>query len=488
MSGTTIPQNVVLTVAQMGKADGLAIAQGLLGTQLMEAAGWAVARAVWTRFPPCRVAVLCGPGNNGGDGFVAARHLARRGYRVRLGLLGRPESLNGDAAHMARIWPGVIEPLTPALLDRADVVVDALFGAGLSRPVDGAAADMLAECGSLKIPVIAVDMPSGVSGDSGAVMGVAAAALATVTFFRLKPGHLLQPGRSLCGEIELADIGIPVSVLTAIGSDMVVNDPESWRHLVPVPVADSNKFNRGHLLVVAGAEFTGAARLVSLAARRAGAGLVTVLAPDAALPVFKSGDAGTMARSIAQVESMLADTRCSAVVIGPGSGAGPDTRARVMAAQAWGKAMVVDADALTALAAGGTVRFENAAQRIVMTPHEGEFARLWGEPSGDKIVRTRAAARQSGAVVLLKGADTVIAHPEGRVSISVNGPPWLATAGAGDVLAGVIGALMAQGLDAFDAATMGAWVHGEAARLMGPGLIAEDLAPTVGRILAGLSQ
>lgn len=316
----------ILSVAEMYRADSLAMAGGIAGETLMEAAGWAVAREVRRRFQPCRVAVLCGPGNNGGDGFVIARLLRRHGFGVRLALLGELENLKGNAAIMAGRWSGETEALTVDVLDRAQLVVDALFGAGLARPLDGAAADIIAEIRRRKLPVIAVDVPSGVDGDTGAVLGLAPQAVATVTFFRKKPGHLLYPGRALCGEVVVADIGIPDQVLLEVDPAMAENCPELWRAHLPVPAAMDHKYSRGHLTIVGGAVMTGAARLAARAGRRVGAGLVTIAAPESALAVYRMGDPGNIVIADGDLSALLADERRNAWVLGPGAGQGEGRR------------------------------------------------------------------------------------------------------------------------------------------------------------------
>lgn len=486
----------ILRVAEMGRADQLTAASGVPTLALMEAAGWAVAHAVWTRVPPCRVAVLCGPGNNGGDGFVAARLLARRGYAVRVGLLGDVSLLKGDAAVMAQRWVGPVEPLTPSVLDKAQIVVDAVFGAGLSRAVDGAAAEVFQHIAQRVIPVVAVDVPSGVDGDSGSILGIAPQAEVTVTFFRKKPGHVLLPGRLACGQVVVADIGIPPDVLDEIAPQAFENGPDLWRDKIPTLSLAGHKYARGHGLVVGGGEMTGAARLAAMAARRVGAGLVTIVAPDHAVPLYRGAEAGTLVFGLDEFEGMLADPRRNAVLIGPGlmgpslmglgGGGGEATRSRVLSCVTSGKAVVLDADALTAFAETPDGLFGAMSPKVLMTPHEGEFVRLFGEIEGDKPTRARQAAKRSGAVVLLKGADTVIAHPDGRIVINANAPPTLATAGAGDVLAGLALGLMAQGVDCFAAAAMAAWLHGAAAHVFGPGLIAEDLVDQLPRVLRDL--
>jgi ADP-dependent NAD(P)H-hydrate dehydratase / NAD(P)H-hydrate epimerase len=476
----------LLTVEQMYRADALAIAGGVPGERLMEAAGWAVAREVRRRFAKGRVMVLCGPGNNGGDGFVAARLLARDGWAVRLALLGSADRLTGDAALNAQRWRGTIEPLSPASLDGADIVVDALFGAGLARPLDGIARAVVEEIARRRLPVIAVDVPSGVHGDSGAIMGAAPDAVATVTFFRKKPGHCLVPGRLKCGEVVVADIGIPARVLGDIAPRFHENSPSNWH--VPRPGPGGHKYLRGHALAVGGAAMTGAARLAARAARRAGAGLVTIAAPAEALAVYRSGDPGTIVVEAEPFDRLLADPRHTAFLLGPGGGTGALLQARTLAVLATGRPAVLDADALTSFAAEPAPLFAALTPASVLTPHDGEFRRLFGDIPGSRLARALDAARRCGAVVLLKGPDTVIAHPDGRAAITTTAPPDLATAGSGDVLAGLILGLLAQGMDAFDAALAGAWLHGDAAHRVGRGLIAEDLAEAVPAALADLDQ
>ena len=476
-----------MTPAEMGEADRLTIAGGTAGIALMENAGLAVADAVSRRWPVRPVAVLCGPGNNGGDGFVVARILAGRGWPVRLALLGDRAALKGDAALAAERWTGPVEPLTHGCLDGAALIVDALFGAGLSRDIGGIAAEILS---AVEVPVVAVDMPSGIDGSTGAVRGVASRAALTVTFFRRKPGHLLLPGRLYCGETIVAPIGIDAVVLEQVAPKIAANHPDLWRGALRWPEADSHKYRRGDALVVGGAEMTGAARLAAGAAARLGAGLVTIAAPEAAYPIYAQAMVGTLVRPISgpsDLQALLNDSRRNAVLIGPGAGVGAETRASVAAVLAARKRTVLDADALSSHASERD-KFRAALHPdCVLTPHEGEFARLF-ETSGSKLDRAVRAARESGAVVLLKGADTVIAAPDGRAAINENAPPELATGGSGDVLAGMVLALLAQGVAPFEAAAAACWMHGAAGRLVGPGLVAEDLAGVLPAVLGELKR
>jgi ADP-dependent NAD(P)H-hydrate dehydratase / NAD(P)H-hydrate epimerase len=485
-------RHALLSPREMGEADRLTIAGGTPGIALMENAGRAVADAVARRWSLRPVLVLCGPGNNGGDGFVAARILAERGWQVRLALLGERAALKGDAAAAAASWPGPLEPLGMECLVGAELVVDALFGAGLARPIDGEVRAVIEALEARRLPVVAVDVPSGVDGASGDVRGIAPHAVLTITFFRRKPGHLLLPGRLHCGETLVAPIGIPLGVLDIVAPDVAANHPDWWRDPFPWPGPESHKYTRGHALVAGGAVMTGAGRLAARAAARIGAGLVTVAAPPAALPIYAAALTGVIvqpAEGLDGFRELLADKRRNAALIGPGAGLGTETREKVLAILGAGKRAVLDADALSVFADDLPALFSaiRAAKALppVLTPHEGEFARLF-ERSGSKLDRARRAAGESGAVVLLKGADTVVAAPDGRTAISEGAPAELATAGSGDVLAGMVVGLLAQGMPAFEAAAAASWLHADAARRIGPGLVAEDLVEALPIALAAL--
>ena len=478
----------LLTCAEMARADAAASAGGIASEWLMEAAGSAVAAALRDRFPAQPTIVLCGPGNNGGDGFVVARLLAAAGWRVMVALLGDADALKGDAKLNASRWPGPVMPLTAACLQDATLVVDALFGAGLTRPLAGEAAAVIEEVNRHALPCVAIDVPSGIHGDTGEVLGTAPRCRLTVTFFRLKPGHLLLPGRVQCGETVVADIGIPAGVLDAIKPSCHANEPALWRHAFPWPRLDGHKYDRGHAVVVGGATVTGAARLAARAALRTGAGLLTIASDPVAVPVYAADRASIMTRALhdhRDFAALLADARKNAVLLGPGNGADIATQMRVLAALAAKKRCVLDADAITAFADDPDPLFRAIRSPCVITPHDGEFKRLFAA-TGDKLTRARAAAKSSGAVVLLKGADTVIAAPDGRAAVNHNAPADLATAGAGDVLGGIVLGLLAQGMDAFDAACAAAWLHGEAANAFGPGLIADDLPEMLPKALRQL--
>lgn len=472
----------VLSVAEMARADAAAIAGGMPGQQLMDNAGRAVADAVRVRFSPRSVLILCGPGNNGGDGFVTARYLSDAGWPVRVALLGRRDALRGEAAAHAALWIDEVIPLTDSVADviaPAELIIDALFGAGLSRPLDGAARAAVQAVTDTGLPVVAVDIPSGIAGDDGSIHGEGALrADLTVTFFRKKPGHLLLPGRTYCGDVVVADIGIPAAVLEDVKPQVYENGPALWGTHLPRRRPESHKYDFGHAVIVGGGVMTGAARLAAQAALRVGAGLVSLVCPPAALPIYALASPSVItlpAGTLTEFRDILKDPRRNAVLIGPGGGVGGATRSQVEAALGAGKAMVIDADALTSFADRPGYLFLGITERCVLTPHEGEFARLFQDLTGSKLARVRAAAQLSGAIVLLKGADTVIAAPDGRLVINGNAPADLAVAGSGDVLAGLIVGLLAQGLDAFQAAAAAAWLHGAAGSVVGRGLVAEDL-------------
>jgi len=522
----------LLSNAETAEADRLTITNGTPGRVLMENAGAAVARAAAVLAPRRgRIAVLNGPGNNGGDGFVAARLLARQGFDVSVGLLGGLDRLRGDAALAASQWRGQVSPIASFDLDGADLAIDALFGAGLGRDLDGEAKAIVERLNAWTVrtlrSIIAVDIPSGIDGSSGGVRGVAVKASRTVTFFRRKPGHLLLPGRIYCGSTSIADIGIDASVLAAIVPKTFVNAPALWLRHVAAPRADGHKYSRGHALVVSGSlAHTGAARLAARGALRAGAGLVTVATPAEALPAHAAALTAIMTRvcdSPADLADLLADRRKNALVMGPGLGVGETTKAFARTALSAAKpgderrGIVLDADALTSFSGDALTLaclIRQSCEPVVLTPHEGEFARLFGgiplEEEGQwatllavkgnageligalssrsKLERARAAAALTGAAVILKGADTVVAHPDGRASIGEDLPPWLATAGSGDVLAGIVGGLLAQGMPLFEATCAAVYMHGAAARHFGPGLIAEDIPENLPPVLRKLFE
>lgn len=492
-----IPPELVLTPSEMKQADTAAIAAGTPGIELMRRAGRAVADKAGTMAPRgSHIVVAAGPGQNGGDGFIAAALLAERGYRVSLSLLGRLDRLTGDAVQAARGWTGEVGPVEDAPFKEADLIIDALFGTGLARDLEGAARLTVERMNAAGRPVLAVDLPSGIAGESGEVRGIAVRAACTVTFAARKPCHLLMPGRAYSGLVEVADIGIGREILAAKGGGIFANGPALWLDLVPKPGLASHKYERGHTLVASGgATRTGAARLAARAALRIGAGLVTVASPPEALGVNAAHLTAVMLRGCDGPEGLhhiLQDTRFNSLVLGPALGVHAGTRAMVAVAVHARRSLVLDADALTSfegLASELHQAFHHAP--TVLTPHDGEFSRLFKghqdilDPES-KIERARRAAVYTGGVFVLKGPDTVIAAPDGRAAINENGTPYLATAGSGDTLCGIIAGLMAQGVPAFEAACAGVWIHAEAGAGFGPGLIAEDLADLLPGVLREL--
>ena len=489
----------ILTVAEMYAADLYAADHGVSSLDLMETAGHAIADEISLRWSARPAVVLCGPGNNGGDGFVAARSLASRGWPVRIALFGSRERLKGDAAAMAARWDGEVGDLGPDSVRGAELVVDAIFGAGLARPLEGAVRETVLVLNGLDIPVVAADVPSGLHGDLARAPdgsdGVIVSADLTVTFFRKKPAHVLMPGRIWCGDIVVAGIGIPEDALESIQPRIFENDPGLWGKHYPWPQPLGYKYSRGHAVVVSGpAHATGAARMAARAALRGGAGLVSVASPPDALSVNASALTAIMVKPFsgaAGLAELLEDGRLNAVVIGPGCGVGRPTQEMVEAVLASKAAAVLDADALTSYSGDPPGLFERLREPAVLTPHAGEFGRIYPgllERTPTRIEASREASAQAKCTVLLKGPDTVIAATGGNVAVNINAPPQLATAGAGDVLSGLIAGLLAQGMNSFEAAAAGAWLHGEAARRFGLGLIAEDLPETLPVVLCALRE
>jgi len=494
----------LLTVEAMRRVDAAAIAGGTPGIVLMHRAGMAVAGQALEMVPAGgRILVLCGPGNNGGDGYVAAHLLAQAGRAVDLRALGDPARLSGDAALAAAEWTGPVGRVEDGCeFGEPDLVIDALFGAGLSRDIEGEARGTIEAVNAAGRPVLAVDVPSGLDGDTGRVRGAAVRATCTVTFVALKPGHLLQPGRALCGGLHVAGIGTGEGALAAALNDepaLFRNGPALWGAVFPRLEADSHKYTRGHALVLSGPAWkTGAARLAARAALRVGAGLVTVASPASALTENAAHLTAIMLKpceTADDLDDILVDERLNAVLLGPGLGTGGATRDLVAVAAGAGRHLVLDADALTSFKGQAPLlaaHVSDGGGDAVLTPHEGEFARLFEgtDTTADdvsKLERARRAAALTGAVVVLKGADTVIAAPDGRAAINDHGTPYLGTAGSGDVLGGLVAGLLAQGMPPFEAAAAAVWLHGDAGLRHGPGLIAEDLSELMPAVLTGLS-
>ena len=479
-------ERILIGPRDMGLVDADAAGSGIESFRLMQNAGEAVAALALAHYPAStRFVVLCGPGNNGGDGYIAASALARSGADLSAYGLD-PEGLKGDAACARAAFEGNVEPLSAYICRPGDVIVDAIFGAGLSRDVPQDVARIIAEAAKLGLPVIAADIPSGLDGEAGEVRGAAFAATHTVTFMARKPGHLLLPGRELCGTLHVFDIGIPKRLVTARAGRLWENSPDLFSAALAGPTAESHKYARGHVAVFSGGPTSsGAARLSASAALKAGAGAVTLVSPPDALAVNAAHLNAVMLREAdtRAIRAMLSDHRVSAFVVGPGYGVSANLRE--LALSLLTKPTVMDADALTAFASEPKSLFEAIRAEgatVVMTPHEGEFGRLFPDlasASGSKVERARKAAARSGAVIVYKGSDTVIAAPDGRAVINTNAPADLATAGSGDVLAGVTAAMLAHAAPAFEAACAAVWIHGRAGQVAGKGLTAETLVDVI---------
>lgn len=486
----------ILTAAEMRAAEDAVIATGVSVETLMDRAGTAIAHAVRRLAGSNEILILCGPGNNGGDGYVAARVLAEMGLKVRVSALSEPKT---DAAKAARAgWSGPVETLSEA--EPAPILIDALFGTGLTRPLDArpiatrssSPADAGAQLSSERSPngllwapasageqsvvgrfhslataanlTIAIDLPSGLATDTGQALSPPPVFDLTLALGAVKPAHLLQPAARYCGQIRLLDIGVPTT------SDIEVLKAPT----LPRPGPDSHKYTRGMVAIIAGT-MSGASELAALAAMRAGAGYVTLLGDTAGPP-------HALVRAPFSTQA-LANDRIGALVIGPGLGRNDTAKARLDAALTAGHPLIIDGDALRLVEPD---RIKALQVPVILTPHAGEFDALFGKSEADKITRARDAAARANAVVVFKGADTVIAAPDGRVRIAQGTSDWLSTAGTGDVLAGAIGAMLAAGLEPLEAASAGVWLHGDAARRLGPAFIADDLADALRSARAGL--
>lgn len=486
----------LLTPEEMAAADRLTIEAGPSGYDLMKAAGEQITELVAELYAFAhRITIVCGPGNNGGDGFVAAKLLKEAGRDVSLGLLVDPETLTGDARLAYADWDGQTQPAQSLCFDDTQLIIDALFGAGLSRSLDEETTRLVERMNASRADILAIDLPSGVDGRTGQALGCTVKADSTITFFRKKPGHLLLPGRPLCGEVFVADIGIRDDVLETLYIRLFENQPDLWDETFPRPKVSDHKYSRGHAVIVSGPELaTGASRLTAQAALRAGAGLVTIAGDEPALLVHAAHVTAIMLRPAetpAALDKVLEDERISALALGPALGLDELSRDYLKVALASGRPLVLDADALSLLAADGQKLLKLLSEqpgRVVLTPHEGEFRRLFPDLADipSRVERVRDAAVRSGAVIVLKGPDTVIASPDGYAAINTNAPQWLATAGSGDTLTGIITGLVAQGMAPFEAACAGVWMHGEAGNIVGPGLIADDLQYSLKQVIADL--
>ncbi|MBB5276331.1 NAD(P)H-hydrate epimerase [Rhizobium rosettiformans] len=481
----------LLTPQAMGRVDAAAARSGIDSYGLMRRAGEAIAASALRHYPQAlRFVVLCGPGNNGGDGYVAGAALARSGAQVALFSLVDVTLLKGDAAQAEAECDLPVAPLERYDPSPGDVVIDGLFGAGLARDIPDGAKAVVDAVGKAGLPVLAIDLPSGIDGATGAVRGAAFKARHTVTFMTRKPGHLLLPGRLHCGEVEVFDIGIPWRIVEREAGGLWVNGPAIWAGHDRAVSATDHKYRRGHLTVFSGPETaTGAARLTAAAGLKAGAGLVTLASPASALSINAGHLTAVMLTRLdtaQELSSWLEDSRRSTFVLGPGFGDLDRARRFALTLGDAGRSLVLDADGISAfkdMAGELSAAFSGGEPRLVVTPHEGEFARLFpdiaSEADPGKVEKAIAAARAIGGIVVYKGADTVIAAPDGRAAIEEEAPPSLATAGSGDVLAGIIGARIANSMPAFEAACAGVHLHGQTASRAGQGMTAEDLVAHV---------
>ena len=454
----------ILTAAQMYAADKETIAKIMPENDLVENAGFAAACQIAKRYGKQPILIACGAGNNGADGFVAARVLSNRGYSVKVAFAGSKDKMSPACRFAAERFDGIVLPLSPDCLHRFEgVVVDALFGIGLSRPIEGEIAAFITALNASNLPVVSLDIPSGVFADTGAASPATIKADLTVTFCRPKPAHFLYPAKEYVGDLTVCPIGIADETVANQQPRFIVNPPFK----LPAPTPCDHKYSRGAVLV-AGGQMTGAARLAARAARRFGAGLVKVVcAPENALP-YTVGDAGLVV-STEPLETAVRDKKISAIAFGMGFGLTERTKAALEPVAKAGKPFVANADALA------YIKAVSPPANTVLTPHEGEFARLFPDLKGDKLSRALTAAETLGCVVVLKGADTVIAAPDGRAAIDANTSFYLATAGSGDVLSGIIAALLAKRLPPFEAACAGVTLHSAAGIDAGENLIAEDL-------------
>lgn len=485
----------LLTTTQMYQADRLAIEGGVPGAILMEAAGRAVADRIIDYWETGSCLIICGPGNNGGDGYVVARHLQEAGWSVILLSTCNPEKLTGDAAVMRSRWDGPLQSIAKTDSLKIDLVVDAAFGAGFSGDLAPDLAALFATIQAAKIPVVAVDVPSGINGDTGSVDKGSMTAAMTVTFYRAKPGHYLYPARMLCGRIEVIDIGIEDLYLETISPDTFTNEPVIWASDLQLLQPFDHKYSRGHLAVVGGGiSSTGAARIASRCSMRAGAGATTLVSPPSALTTYAAALESVMVLACSDADvfsEWITEKRIGTILIGPGSGISDRTIAFVKSALKSKANVILDADALTVFKDNPKLLFklirDKECGKCVMTPHEAEFARIFSF-EGSKLERARRAAHQSGAIILLKGADTVIAAPDGQAIINYNAPVYLATAGSGDALAGIIAGLVSAKMPVLNAAAAAAWIHGDAGTRIGPGLIAEDIEDVIPAVLSDLYE
>lgn len=484
--------HVVVNNEDMERIDNQTIRLGTPGITLMTRAGEAVFHFIHDQLEKMPVVVLAGPGNNGGDGYVIAEYLLKEGWEVSVFAIDGMKPKGGDALKAAEAYSADVSELTAAIDCRGKLVVDALFGTGLDRPIEDELADAVRAINAQDATVIAVDIPSGVNGTSGKILGCAIKADYTITFCRKKRGHALLPGRACCGEVVVADIGMSDETVAAIARPVFENHPDLWMEQFPFPALDTHKYKRGYTAVVGGDESTGAARLAAKSALRIGSGLVSVLSSPDSVLIYASALTSVMVKQLdkSDIDGFMKDARINSWLIGPGAGLSDITRKRTLKLAASKQALVLDADALSVFEDDPHPLIEQLHECVVITPHQGEFDRFFSQTDitlgVNPISSVREAAQYCGCVVALKGPDTIVAAPDGRVVINNMAPPYLATAGSGDVLAGLCAGLQAQGMNAFEAACAATWIHSQAANLFGIGLISEDLPELIPEVLAEL--
>lgn len=482
----TFYSSALLTPEQMYQADNLTIKAGISGTSLMANAGQVVADELTQRLPVQEALIICGTGNNGGDGFIVAKLLSQAGWPVKLAIHGNPKTIKGDAKWALAQYDGPIYHTEDVEIPNSGLIVDAILGAGLNRPLSNDLEDLITKINKSQAFVCSIDVPTGLNGANGLCNKITVNADLTICFFRAKPGHFLLPGRSCCGELISANIGIDNDVLDQIKPSIFLNQPNLWLDKIRWPDLSDHKYKRGHVLMIGGAKLLGAARLSALAAARIGAGLVTLAVPAAVWPIQSACMTSVMVESFdPKIGPDLSDARRNVIIIGPGLGLQAEHKKLVLDILKTERSCVLDADALSLFADNPSELFSALHTKCVLTPHSGEFSRLF-QLEGDKLSQLTKAVQQTGATVLLKGADTIIAAANGLMVINHNAPAYLATAGSGDVLSGCIAGLLANGMNGFDAACAAVWLHGQAANNLGFGLLAEDLPLELPKVLAKL--
>jgi ADP-dependent NAD(P)H-hydrate dehydratase / NAD(P)H-hydrate epimerase len=484
----------ILNNQQMAEADSLVIESGVSGFDLMKRAGEGVADFIHIYYPGRNVLVLCGSGNNGGDGFIAAKKLQNGGHNVRLACLAPKDKLKNDALRAAQQWDGEIFPFENLTIDSGELIVDAVFGTGLVRDFIPPVKEIFEQIKNLNSDVVAVDIPSGVNGSTGESLSLTPHARHTITFCRRKIGHVLLPGREFSGTVHVVDIGIPDEVVEQVGSTATENRPHLWRSSLRRKTASCHKYDYGHAILYGGPRMTGAACMSAYAALRTGAGVCTIVANPDTADIYRHYMPNIMYEPIEALKDFdthLADGRRNAVLMGPG--AGQENRADLKrliesVCKRRDRKIVLDADALTVFADNPEVLYRMLRNRenVVLTPHEGEFAKIFPGIQGTKIERAEQASVLTNATIVLKGFESVIAAPGRKSVVNTYSSPYLATAGSGDVLAGIIVGFIAQNVPVFESSCAAVWLHSEAARAFGPGLVATDIIELIPAIIGKL--